>query len=376
MLSRRKALLAIALVVTVLGGAGVARGTPTDVFFSEYIEGSSNNKALEIYNGTGGTVNLAAGGYTVQMFFNGSASAGLTIALTGTALATGDVYVLAQATASPIILAQADQTNGAGWFNGNDAVVLRKGGPSGPIVDVIGQIGFDPGAQWGTGLESTQDNTLRRKGSIEAGDTNGGDAFDPSVEWNGFAQDTFGDLGSHALGNAAVNVTCGPRLTTPQGTSASRAVSATDADGTVTSMAITSVTPSPAPGTITLGGFVPAASTGGTATANVNVDAAVPQGAYSVVVTASNNDATPQSGSCTLSVWVVGTAAIHDIQGASHISPLAGRAGGDGRDCHRAVAGNSFYFEDPSPDADVGTSEGLFVFTGSARLWLSATRSR
>ena len=127
MLSRRKALLAIALVVTVLGGAGVARGTPTDVFFSEYIEGSSNNKALEIYNGTGGTVNLAAGGYTVQMFFNGSASAGLTIALTGTALATGDVYVLAQATASPIILAQADQTNGAGWFNGNDAVVLRKG---------------------------------------------------------------------------------------------------------------------------------------------------------------------------------------------------------------------------------------------------------
>ena len=139
------------------------------------------------------------------------------------------MYVLAQATASPTILAQADQTNGAGWFNGNDAVVLRKGGPSGPIVDVIGQIGFDPGAQWGSGLESTQDNTLRRKGSIEAGDTNGSDAFDPSVEWNGFAQDTFGDLGSHALGNAAVNVTCGPRLITPQGTPAMRAVTATDA---------------------------------------------------------------------------------------------------------------------------------------------------
>ena len=43
MLSRRKALLAIALVVTVLGGAGVARGTPTDVIFSEYIEGSIKN---------------------------------------------------------------------------------------------------------------------------------------------------------------------------------------------------------------------------------------------------------------------------------------------------------------------------------------------
>ena len=78
-------------------------------------------------------------------------------------------------------------------------------------MDVIGQIGFDPGTEWGTGLESTADNTLRRKGSIEAGDTNGGDAFVPSAEWNGFANDTFGGLGSHALGNATVDVTCGPR---------------------------------------------------------------------------------------------------------------------------------------------------------------------
>ncbi len=78
-------LLTIALVLTLFGGAGVARGTPTDVFFSEYIEGSSNNKALEIYNGTGAPVDLAAGGYTVQMYFNGSAINPLTIALTGTA---------------------------------------------------------------------------------------------------------------------------------------------------------------------------------------------------------------------------------------------------------------------------------------------------
>ena len=45
---------------------------PTELFFSEYIEGSSNNKAMEIYNGTGAPVNLAAGGYNVQMFFNGN----------------------------------------------------------------------------------------------------------------------------------------------------------------------------------------------------------------------------------------------------------------------------------------------------------------
>ena len=32
------------------------------------------------------------------------------------------------------ILAQADQTNGSGWFNGDDAVVLRKGTV---VIDVL-----------------------------------------------------------------------------------------------------------------------------------------------------------------------------------------------------------------------------------------------
>jgi predicted extracellular nuclease len=365
-LARRGALLTLAAAIVVLGGAGVARGTPTDLFFSEYIEGSSNNKALEIFNGTGATVDLAAGGYTVQMYFNGNPVSTLSIALTGTAVASRDVYVLAQSSASPPILAQADQTNGAGWFNGDDAVVLRKGGSAGSIVDVIGDVGFDPGTEWGSGLESTQDNTLRRKGSIEAGDTTPDDDFVPSVQWNGFAVDTFGDLGSHSLGNAAVTVVCGSTLVTPQGTSATRGVSATDPDGTVTSMSITSVTPAPAPGTITLSSFVPAPSTGGTATANVDVDGSVPAGAYAVVVGASNSDATPQSGSCTLNVWVVGPpVAIHDIQGASHLSPLAGKpVKTDG--IVTAVAGNGFYLQDPNPDADIATSEGILVFTGGA----------
>ncbi len=52
--------------------AAVQAAAPTELFFSEYIEGSSNNKALEIFNGTGAAINLATGGYNVQMFFNGS----------------------------------------------------------------------------------------------------------------------------------------------------------------------------------------------------------------------------------------------------------------------------------------------------------------
>ncbi len=171
----------------------VQAAAPTELFFSEYIEGSSNNKALEIYNGTGAAINLLAGGYNVQMFFNGNPVSTLTINLTGT-VANGDVFVLAQSAANATILAQADQTNGAGWFNGDDAVVLRKGTT---VIDVIGQIGFDPGTEWGTGLVSTADNTLRRKSSISTGDANGADAFDPALEWDGFATDTFDGLGSN-----------------------------------------------------------------------------------------------------------------------------------------------------------------------------------
>jgi hypothetical protein len=167
--------------------------TSTDLFLSEYIEGSSNNKALEVFNGTGASISLSAGGYNVQMFFNGGTTAGLTIDLSGT-VPDGDVFVLAHSSAGPDILAQADQTNGAGWFNGDDAVVLRKGTT---VLDVVGQVGFDPGSEWGSGLVSTADNTLRRKDTIAAGDTNPSDAFDPATGWDGFATDTFTGLGAH-----------------------------------------------------------------------------------------------------------------------------------------------------------------------------------
>ncbi len=169
----------------------------SDLLISEYVEGSSNNKAVELYNGTGAAIDLAAAGYVLQMYFNGNTTAGQTIGLSGS-VAPGETFVLAQGSASAAILAQADQTNGSGWFNGDDAVVLRKGGAAGSVVDSLGQIGVDPGSEWGSGLTGTADNTLRRMLGVTAGDTNPGDAFDPATEWDGFAADTFDGLGSHA----------------------------------------------------------------------------------------------------------------------------------------------------------------------------------
>lgn len=171
-----------------------------ELFFSEYIEGSSNNKAVEIYNGTGSTIDLDAGNYTIETYFNNSSTAGMNISLTGN-VANNDVFVFASSSAVSSITNEADQLSGVSFWNGNDAVILKK---NGVVIDAIGKIAEN--IEWGTGIVSTQDNTLRRKSIVTQGDTNPNDAFDPADEWDGFAQDTFDGLGSHSVVNQSSSV--------------------------------------------------------------------------------------------------------------------------------------------------------------------------
>ncbi|VAW66830.1 Extracellular deoxyribonuclease PA3909 (required for catabolism of external DNA) [hydrothermal vent metagenome] len=188
----------ISAVATLLCLHGLMPGlvsASNELYISEYIEGSNSNKALELYNDTDNPVDLSA--YEVQFYFNGNATAGRTINLNGT-VEPGHVFVLAHASASTEILDNTDQTTPGSWFNGNDAVVLLNGGTS---IDAIGQIGVDPGTEWGDGETSTQNNTLRRTNTVTDGDTNAFNAFDPTVEWNGFALNTFDGLGSHNTDN-------------------------------------------------------------------------------------------------------------------------------------------------------------------------------
>ncbi|MFI6826224.1 lamin tail domain-containing protein [Kribbella sp. NPDC050241] len=59
-------------------------------------------------------------------------------------------------------------------------------------------------------------------------------------------------------------------------------------------------------------------------------------------------------------------AKIHDIQGAAHLSPLNGKLVKDVTGVVTAKSTNGFWFQDPQPDGDPATSEGVFVFTSSA----------
>src|SRR6266511_1856503 len=300
----RRFLAAAAVAVTggsVLGlWTGTAAAAPTELFFSEYVERTSNNKALELFNGTGSAVDLAAGGYVVQMYFNGATTAGTTVNLTGT-VASGDVFVLAQASAAAPVLAQADQTSAASFFNGDDAIVLRKGGATGPVLDVIGQVGFDPGSEWGSDLTSTADNTLRRMPAVTAGDTNPADPFDPAAEWTGFPVDTFDGLGTHSTGgpiDQPAVLTCGGTLSTPRGTAATRTVTGTDPDDTIVDLAVSAPVP-----TITRTAFTPATADGGTATAEISVAADTPAGSYGVRITST--DARGGTASCSFTIQVI-----------------------------------------------------------------------
>jgi hypothetical protein len=187
--------IAVALLVFGAVGAPIASAaSPTDLFISEYLEGSSNNKALEIYNGTGAPVDLGAGLYALDFYTNGANSVSASIALSGS-IANKDVYVIANPLADPAVLAVSDATNAAVSFNGNDTIVLRHGAA---FLDFFGQYGFDPGiAGWGVDPITSVDHDLVRASSVNAGDTNGADAFDPDVEWVSYPVDTFSNLGFH-----------------------------------------------------------------------------------------------------------------------------------------------------------------------------------
>lgn len=185
---------------TTNNNAGTAPGPCTFIttcsfpFFSEYIEGSGNNKCLEIYNPTSSVVDLAAEGYKIEMYFNGNPVSTLTLNLTGT-IQPGDVYVVCNNAATLDFTSQADQIGTGGWFNGDDAVVLRN---TSGIADVIGQIGFDPGTNWSNSGIETSEQTLRRYNFIQKGDNNGTDVYNPSLEWETYPQNTLWGLGYHA----------------------------------------------------------------------------------------------------------------------------------------------------------------------------------
>jgi len=181
------------------------------VFFSEYIEGSSNNKALEIYNATGATINLDE--YSIMTNYNGNAWSGQYHFPAGATLAAGDVFVLANDDSDTLILAVADDSlhyNEGGYvvgFNGDDVRALyhKTSATDSALIDIIGLYDLtDPGKGWEVAgvTNATKDHSLIRKGSVMFGDTSwvaiaGTDSA--SSQYFVYPKNEFSFLGSHTV---------------------------------------------------------------------------------------------------------------------------------------------------------------------------------
>ena len=224
-------ILSIVLVMTALPQNLVFAGTgqAEDLFISEYIEGSSYNKAIEIYNGTGTMVDLSL--YTVELYANNSsggiAATSTKMSLTGT-LNNNATYVIANSSvADATILAKKNITHSVIAFNGNDPVLLKK---NGNIIDIVGKMNENPGTAWTDAAYpdySTLDKTLVRKSSVTKGNT----SFSFS-EWDLYAKDDTHNLGKHAMGSPSNNK---PNSPTADPVSGAVAVGTTINFSTVTS---------------------------------------------------------------------------------------------------------------------------------------------
>ena len=203
----------------------------SELFISEYVEGSFNNKALEIYNPTSSAIDL--GDYIIIRYSNGSNSATplYAIQLVGM-ISANDVHVgvldkrnpagtinevpvadslqvKADAFYSPVYL-----ENKTWYWNGNDAIVLAKGSVNDILnavtIDIFGKIGEGDIASDGgwtniastgfitTGPSWTEDHTLIRKSTVLSGDIEALDLFNVGLEWDSLAKDTWSNLGSHS----------------------------------------------------------------------------------------------------------------------------------------------------------------------------------
>ncbi|MDO9695639.1 MAG: lamin tail domain-containing protein [Candidatus Latescibacteria bacterium] len=180
------------LMLVCLAGVAAAQ---TPVFFSEYLEGSSNNKAVEIYNGTSGDLDMSR--VTVDRYNNGAIINPAHYTFTGT-LVSGDVFVIGNPSTSgvdPVIIAQSDLFSDLTFYNGDDVLILFL---DGIVVDSIGQLGNDPGTFWGTAPITTAEYTLVRDASVCVGDVNVNDFYDPALDgWLSYPQNTMTYLGSH-----------------------------------------------------------------------------------------------------------------------------------------------------------------------------------
>lgn len=169
-----------------------ATSSITELYLSEYLEGSSNNKALEITNATGASISLSA--YSIKKQTNGAGSWSTGLTLSGTLANNAKFVIVNSSIASACYATSTANLSTAATemaFNGNDAIGLFK---NGNLIDIIGI--FNGGT-----ADFSIDETLRRKTTVTVPKT----TFNKTTDWDVLGLDTCSGLGSRNAGNTDVN---------------------------------------------------------------------------------------------------------------------------------------------------------------------------
>ena len=175
-----------------------------NLFFSEYAEGSSNNKYLEIYNPS--DVNVSLADYAYPNVSNAPSTVGeyeyWNTFDEGAEIPANGIYIIAHGSSDPSILALANETHNY-LSNGDDGYALAYGTEDNYVIlDHIGDFNGDPGSGWEVAgvSNATKDHTLVRKCSVEQGNSDwtasAGTNTDDS-EWIVLEQNDWSNLGIH-----------------------------------------------------------------------------------------------------------------------------------------------------------------------------------
>ena len=184
------------------------------MFISEYVVGTGNNKAYELYNPTDAPINLE--GYIMERWSNGQNYASDSTVLAGTIPAYGtwvvtngqtediDLGTYISPACDPALQALADQLDAPypapTFMNGNDALVFfDKTGATNVVLDIFGKPGEDPGTAWSApdGTFITNSQTIVRKFDVTQGVILPPVVFEPLLQYDTLGTNNWTNLGIH-----------------------------------------------------------------------------------------------------------------------------------------------------------------------------------
>ena len=368
-----RSLLIVAVFVGLLWVARSAQAVSSDLVISQVYGGGGNtgatykNDFIELFNR--GAAPVSVTGWTVQYASSSGTSWSQTL-LTGT-LAPGQYFLVqeAQGTGGTVDLPTPDAVGSIAMSatNGkvalvNNSTTLSGSCPTG-LIDLIGYgtANCSEGAA-APGLSNTTAD-LRSSGGCVDTDSNSADftagAPNPrntAAPLNVCGGDLAPTVSSTTPANNAVGVALNANLSITFSEPVNVIGSWFDISCANSGDHTASVSGGPVNFTLD-----PSADFTASETCTVTVFA-------SQVTDQDSND--PPDNMAADYVWHFTAAAppafIHDIQGASHISPLNGQPVSNVPGIVTAKRSNGFYLQDPNPDSNEATSEGIFVFTSSA----------